>query len=149
VGGEFISHWRENESHYGLVGRECLCCNAKIFPPREICPHCNSENLRKFQFSGRGKIYSFTTIYDAPEGFEGQTPYSVAIIELDEGPKVTAQLVIERRNNGAGQKELITRMGNKEIPVKIDSRVRMVTRKLREIGKNGPILYSYKFEPDF
>ncbi len=80
--------------------------------------------------SGRGEIYSFSTMYNVPHGFEEQKPYTVALIKLDEGPMVTAQLT-----DIAG------------VDVKIGMRVEMVTRKLREDGQEGQIIYGYKFRP--
>ncbi len=80
-----------------------------------------------FQFSGKGEVYSFTTIQDAPAGFEEQAPYVLALIKLDEGPMLTAQLT------------------DLEGPVEIGMRVEMVTRKLRSEGPQGMILYGYKF----
>ena len=80
-----------------------------------------------FQFSGKGEVYSFTTIQDAPAGFEEQAPYVLALIKLDEGPMLTAQLT------------------DLDGPVEIGMRVEMVTRKLRSEGPQGMILYGYKF----
>ncbi len=80
-----------------------------------------------FQFSGKGEVYSFTTIQDAPAGFEEQAPYVLAIIKLDEGPMLTAQLT------------------DLDGSVEIGMRVEMVTRKLRSEGPQGMILYGYKF----
>lgn len=80
--------------------------------------------------SGRGEIYSFTTMYNVPQGFEEQKPYTIGLIKLDEGPMVTAQL---------------TDVDSKD--VKIGMRVEMVTRKLREDGNEGQIIYGYKFRP--
>ena len=80
--------------------------------------------------SGRGEVYSFTTMYNVPQGFEDQKPYTVGLIKLDEGPMVTAQL---------------TDVDSKD--VKIGMRVEMVTRKLREDGNEGQIIYGYKFRP--
>lgn len=80
--------------------------------------------------SGRGEVYSFTTMYNVPQGYEDQKPYTVALVKLDEGPMVTAQLT-----------DIDTR------EVKIGMRVEMVTRKLREEGDEGQIIYGYKFRP--
>jgi len=80
--------------------------------------------------SGRGEIFSFTTMYNVPQGYEDQKPYTVALVKLDEGPMVTAQL---------------TDIDAKD--VKIGLRVEMVTRKLREEGEEGQIIYGYKFRP--
>lgn len=82
--------------------------------------------------TGRGEIYSFSTMYNAPQGYEDQKPYTIALIKLDDGPMVTAQL---------------TDINPDE--VKIGLRVEMVTRKLREDGAEGQIIYGYKFRPLF
>jgi hypothetical protein len=81
-------------------------------------------------FSGTGEIYSFTTLFDVPQGFESYSPYSVALIKLDEGPLLSAQL---------------TDVDPEDI--RIGMRVEMVTRKLSEQGDTGLILYGYKFRP--
>ncbi|MCS6825228.1 MAG: Zn-ribbon domain-containing OB-fold protein [Caldilinea sp.] len=82
------------------------------------------------KLNGRGEVYSFTTMYSVPRGYEDQKPYTIALIKLDEGPMVTAQL---------------TDVDPQE--VKIGMRVEMVTRKLREEGEEGQIIYGYKFRP--
>ena len=41
---------------------------------------------------GTGEVYSFSVMYSVPKGYEDQKPYTVALIKLDEGPIVTAQL---------------------------------------------------------
>ena len=69
-------------------------------------------------------------MYNVPQGFEEQKPYVIAIVQLDEGPMVTAQLT--DINHEA---------------VAIGMRVEMVTRKLREEGSEGQIVYGYKFRP--
>lgn len=83
----------------------------------------------RYAFSGLGTVYSYTTVMDAPEGYEGQAPYLMAIVELDEGVKVSAQLT------------------DVDGPVQIGDRVEMVTRKLTTEGERGMIVYGYKFRP--
>ncbi len=80
--------------------------------------------------SGHGEIYSFTTMYNVPRGYEEQGPYTVALIRLDDGPMVTAQLTDVDAAD-----------------VAIGLRVEMVTRKLREDGDEGQIIYGFKFRP--
>ena len=46
-----------------------------------------------FQFKGLGKIYSFAVVRQAPEDFKRQIPYVIAQVELDEGTRLTAQIV--------------------------------------------------------
>jgi uncharacterized OB-fold protein len=129
---EIPRHWRLKGQRFGLVGKICTHCEAKIFPPREICPNCGSEVKTDFTFSGKGEIYSYTTIYEAPAGFDENAPYTVALVKLTEGPLVTAQL---------------TDLGNQD--VEIGMPVEMVTRRLRQDGdERAMLIYGYKFRPE-
>jgi uncharacterized OB-fold protein len=127
---EISRHWRLQQQRYGLVGEVCPHCEEKIFPPRDVCPKCGEEAKTLYAFSGKGEVYSFTTIYDAPEGYGENTPFTVGLIKLEEGPLVTAQL---------------TDVDNDK--VQIGMPVEMVTRKLREDGDRGMLVYGYKFRP--
>jgi uncharacterized OB-fold protein len=128
---EVPRHWRLRQQRYGLVGEVCPHCDAKIFPPRDVCPECGQDARQPFNFSGKGEVFSYTTIYDPPKGYEENSPYTVALVKLDEGPLVTAQL---------------TDLG--EEPVEIGMPVEMVTRRLRQDGdERGLIVYGYKFRP--
>jgi scaffold protein (connect acetoacetyl-CoA thiolase and HMG-CoA synthase) len=127
---EVARHWRLRQQRYGLVGEVCEHCGDKIFPPRDVCPNCAEEARTPFTFSGKGEVYSYSTVYDAPEGYEGQAPYTVALVKLEEGPLITAQLTDV--DNGH---------------VAIGQSVEMVTRKLRSDGDKGMIIYGYKFRP--
>ena len=123
-------HWRLKQQRYALVGEVCPHCAYRIFPPRDICPDCGEDARDIYKFSGRGKGYSHTTVYQAPAGPSENAPYPVAIVRLEEGPLVTAQL---------------TDLG--EEPVKIGTPVEMVTRKLGADGDRGMLVYGYKFRP--
>ena len=128
---EIPRHWRLKQQRYALVGEVCPHCDAKIFPPRDICPECGKDAKTTFAFSGRGEVYSYTTIFDAPAGYEATAPYTVALVKLVEGPIITAQL---------------TDLG--EEPVEIGMPVEMVTRRLRSDGdERGMLVYGYKFRP--
>ncbi len=123
-------NWRLRNQRYGLVGEVCERCGARLFPPRDICPQCGEPAAPSYTFSGRGEVYSFSTLYQAPQGYEEYVPYTVALIKLEEGPLVTAQLT----DVDPGE-------------VRIGMPVEMVTRKLREEGREGMIVYGYKFRP--
>jgi hypothetical protein len=128
---EISRHWRLRKQRYGLVGEVCPHCDAKIFPPRDVCPECGGEAKTLFNFSGRGEVYSYTTIYEPPQGYEDQAPYTVALVKLEEGPMVTAQLTDLDKGK-----------------VEIGTPVEMVTRRLREdSNERGIIIYGYKFRP--
>ncbi len=127
---EISRHWRLKKQRYSLVGEVCPHCEKKIFPPRDVCPYCSKEAKTPYAFSGKGEVFSFTTIYDPPQGYQEYAPYTVALVKLDEGPLITAQLTDVDNNK-----------------VSIGMPVEMVTRKLREDGDKGVILYGYKFRP--
>ena len=122
--------WRLQNQNYRLVGEECKRCGNKIFPPRDVCPECSKPAYEPYTFSGRGEVYSHTTVYNAPQGYSDYVPYAVALVKLEEGPLVTAQLTdIAPRD------------------VEIGMQVEMVTRKIREFGDDGVVVYGYKFRP--
>ncbi len=128
---EISRHWRLRQQRYGLVGEVCPHCDAKIFPPRDVCPSCAGEAKTPYVFSEKGEVYSYTIVHDPPEGFEANAPYAVALVKLDEGPILTSQLT-----------------DVEPAEVKIGQRVEMVTRKLREDGdERGMLIYGYKFRP--
>ncbi|MCL4489799.1 MAG: Zn-ribbon domain-containing OB-fold protein [Chloroflexi bacterium] len=127
---DLARNWRLKNQRYRLEGAACTVCGAKFFPPRPVCAECKSANLQPFEFSGHGALYSFTTLYQAPLGYEGNLPYAVGMIKLDEGPMIEAQLTDVNLED-----------------LKIGQRVEMVTRKLREFGPDGLIVYGYKFRP--
>ena len=85
-------NWRTRRQRYSLMGEVCNECGKAIFPPRDVCPHCAEPAQSLHQMSGQGEVYSFTTMYDAPAGFEAYLPYTVALVKLNEGPMLTAQL---------------------------------------------------------
>lgn len=128
---EIPRHWRLKKQRYALQGEICPHCEGKIFPPRDVCPHCGNDARTTFTFSGRGKIYSFTHVTEAPAGFEETAPYTVALVQLEEGPVVTAQLTDVDADE-----------------VEIGMPVEMVTRKIRsDSNERGIIIYGYKFRP--
>ncbi|MEA5077855.1 MAG: Zn-ribbon domain-containing OB-fold protein [Anaerolineaceae bacterium] len=130
---EVPRHWRLKQQRYALVGEVCPHCDYKIFPPRDVCPNCGGEAKTQYAFSGKGTVYSYTIMRDAPAGYEENIPYTVAVVALEEGPMVTAQL---------------TDLG--EQPVEIGMPVEMVTRKIRQDGdERGMLVYGYKFRPIF
>ena len=127
---EVSRHWRLNEQRYALIGENCDSCGTKLFPPRDVCLECEAPAKELYTFTGVGEIYSYTTVYEAPAGFAEYAPYTVALVKLEEGPVVTAQLTDVAKND-----------------LHIGMKVEMVTRKLRTDGPEGMIIYGYKFRP--
>ncbi len=128
---EVPRHWRLKQQRYALVGEVCPHCEGKIFPPRDVCPHCGGEAKTPYTFSGKGTVYSYTIMHDAPAGYDENVPYTVALVKLEEGPMVTAQLT-----------------DLDEQGVQIGMPVEMVTRRIRQDGdERGLLVYGYKFRP--
>ena len=85
--------WKAAKRHELLV-QHCRSCNQHIFYPREVCPGCLSSDLGWMKVSGRGRVYSYAVVRQAAHrGFRADVPYILAIIELDEGPRLTSNLV--------------------------------------------------------
>lgn len=125
------SVWRRIKAIYTIQGNMCETCGSYYFPPRPVCPECRRKGkLELYTFKGLGTIYSFTVVRQAPEDFKRQMPYVIAQVELDEGTRLTAQIVNVDIEN-----------------VKIGMRVRACFRKIKEFGQGGIIAYGYKFEP--
>ncbi|NHJ12759.1 MAG: Zn-ribbon domain-containing OB-fold protein [Candidatus Thorarchaeota archaeon] len=123
--------WRKIRSIYNLEGNVCKTCSTHYFPPRPVCPTCRRKGqLEPYKFKGLGKIHTFAIVRQAPDEFKRQIPYVVAQVELDEGARVTAQIVNVDPEN-----------------VEIGMRVRVCFRKITEYGQGGIIVYGYKFEP--
>lgn len=81
-----------------LVGTRCPFCDAVYLPPRVICPRCFSDDLEWTELSGEGKLAAFTSIYIAPtfmieQGYGREAPYLTGIVELDEGPMISARIL--------------------------------------------------------
>ncbi len=118
---------REMPQRYRLEAGKCKKCGKIFFPPRLICDNCKSRDFEKVKLSETGKIVTYTTIRVAPEQFNTQVPYNVAIIELNDGVRITAQVV-----------------DCKPEDVMIGKQVKLVFRKIQEEGSAGIICYGYK-----
>ena len=128
---DIVRTWRHIQQRYNLIGSKCTNCNGVYFPPRVICPECRRNGkIENIQFKGKGKIHSFSIVETPTDDFKTIAPYAVAIIELEEGAKLTSQLVDCNLNE-----------------IEIGDPVEMVFRKIREDGEDGVISYGFKFKP--
>jgi uncharacterized OB-fold protein len=79
-----------------LLLRACKACGARHFMPRYLCPQCWSDQLEWIDSAGRGTVHSFSIVHRAPTpDFGGQTPYVIAMIDLEEGPRMFTNIVGE------------------------------------------------------
>lgn len=85
-----------------LVIRSCKACGTRHFMPRLLCPECWSDQLEWVESPGLGTIYSFSMVHRAPTPeFGANAPYMIAMIDLDEGPRMFANIVGEDANEAA------------------------------------------------
>ncbi len=124
--------WRRLASHYRLSATRCTNakCNQIFFPPRRFCPKCGLETEENVSLSARGQVVTYTIIYTAPTGKELQAPYCMAIIELEDGISITAQIT------GIDPSEVFVGM-----------QVKVAFRKHGSFSKMGIIHYGFKFIP--
>ncbi len=81
-----------------LIGSHCLDCGAVATPQRHICPDCLGSNTEVVTFLGKGKLMAYTVIYVpssmmAEAGYDARNPYCVGVVALEEGPKISAQIL--------------------------------------------------------
>ncbi|RKX69118.1 transcriptional regulator [candidate division WOR-3 bacterium] len=123
-------HWREIPQRYRLEGNFCPDCNRYFLPPRLVCPGCGRKELTPKKLSRKGKIVTFTVIRVPPKTQELKTPYPVAIVETEEGARLTCQVC------DCEPSEL-----------RIGQEVEIVFREVMREGKTGVIMYGYKARP--
>ena len=90
---ESVPFWQAAKSHR-LETPHCRACGHYWFPPSRSCPQCLSADVEFKEVSGRGKVFSFV-IYDRVyhPAFATEVPYVVALVELDEGPRMISNIV--------------------------------------------------------
>ncbi len=77
-----------------LLIQHCEACSERPFPPRAHCPRCGSSPLAWQAVSGRGTVYSFTVAHRPTHPvFSDQSPMVVAVVELEEGPRMISNIV--------------------------------------------------------
>jgi uncharacterized protein len=86
-------YWEGLKEHRLLMQR-CDGCGEFWFPPSLLCPHCTSERFTWSELSGNGKVFSYVVYHRVYHpGFATEVPYTVAVIELDEGPRMLSNVV--------------------------------------------------------
>ena len=123
-------YWREIPQRYRLEAGKCKSCGEVYFPPRLICSKCKSRQFEAMKLSDEGSIVTYTVIRVGPSQFADQTPYAVGIVELDDGVRITTQIVECEFDKLA-----------------VGNRVRMEFRKIQQQGEAGILCYGHKCVP--
>lgn len=121
---------RLRAAYYRLEGSRCGKCGNDFFPPRAVCPACLSAAMTPVALPRRGRVISFTRVYQPPRGFASASTGITALVELARGVRVTAQL---------------TDLDPED--ARIGMEVEMVVRRLQADEERGLIVYGYKFRP--
>lgn len=140
----FTITWRFNPEFLRLKGSVCQECGKKHFPRRYVCPECGSRKLEDVQLSHLGTIKAAgVQNHHYKSGYDDITPQVHAIIKLDNGPHIEAEIVglsyiylKEQILNPSEDYGFYNFLKGK--------RVRMVIRRLRK-QDNGDVSYGYKF----
>jgi uncharacterized OB-fold protein len=82
---EYISEGR-------LMAAKCEDCEALLLPPRPLCNKCLSTNLKWHTLKGKGKLLTYTVIHIPPQQFQSMEPYTIGIVELEDGPRLPGML---------------------------------------------------------
>jgi uncharacterized OB-fold protein len=124
-------YWREIPQRYRVEANQCKNCGTKFFPPRLVCSECQSQELEKAKLSEKGKLLTYTVIRVPPHQFADQAPYAVGIAEMEDGVKLTGQIVDCDFED-----------------IKVGMSVKLEFRKIFQEGESGILCYGYKFVPN-
>lgn len=122
--------WRGMPQRYRYEAGKCKKCGRVFFPPRLICSSCKSRKFETIRLNRTGKVLTYTIIRVPPSQFKDEAPYAMAVVELEGGGRITAQIVdcdFEKLDIG--------------MSVKIEF------RRIQAEGEAGVIGYGYKCVP--
>jgi uncharacterized OB-fold protein len=84
-------HFWDGTARGELLLQRCRACRATYFPPQPFCPRCTSDDVEVVRASGRASLTSYVVAHRGAPGFEA--PYVIAVVELEEGPRLLTNLV--------------------------------------------------------
>jgi uncharacterized protein len=73
--------------------QRCTACREHYFYPRPFCPRCGSSEVEWVTASGRASLHSYVINYRPAPGFEDDAPYAIAVVALEEGPRMMTNIV--------------------------------------------------------
>jgi len=124
------SSWRDYPQTYRLEAARCEGCGKVHYPPRRVCNACQGREFAAVNLRRTGKVLTYTVIRTPDDRFAGEAPFAVGIVELDDGPRLTVQIV--------------------DIPpeeVRTGLAVKLEFRRLYAEGHSGIIEYGHKAVP--
>jgi uncharacterized OB-fold protein len=124
------SSWRHYPQTYRLEASQCKKCDKTFFPPRLVCSACSGREFETFAMKRTGTVLTHTVVRTPAPEYSGEAPFAVGIIQMDDGPRLTTQIV--------------------DVPmedIKIGMSVRLEFRRSYEEGEAGIIQYGHKAVP--
>ena len=84
-------HYWDGAKRGELLLQTCNSCSHTYFPPRPFCPECGSRDVQVVKASGKGRLYSYIINHMKAPGYE--PPFAVAVVELEEGPRIMTNIL--------------------------------------------------------
>lgn len=122
--------WREYPRRYRYEAAVCKGCGKWHFPARLICDDCKGQEFETKTMRRTGKILTYTVIRVPPAPFKDEAPFAVAVVEMDDGPRITTQVVDWQEDE-----------------LRVGQAVRLEFRRIQSDGEAGSIHYGYKAVP--
>lgn len=125
-------YWREIPSRYRLDATRCVDCGRVSYPPRRICPACQSDETRPLELSHEGRVVTCTVVHVPPGDFLMEAPYALAIVETPEGARMMVQVA-----------------DTDPAAVEPGMAVSLEFRLIRKEGRGGILCYGHKAVPAY
>ncbi|WP_062214517.1 Zn-ribbon domain-containing OB-fold protein [Streptomyces sp. NBRC 109706] len=104
-GTDHPADWQRRDGGWWLVASRCDGCANHAYPAADHCHRCGAEGpLPRVPIPARGRVYTHTRVHTAPAGFP--TPYTLAYVDLDDGPRVLGRLAEEPPTPAIGDQVL-------------------------------------------
>ncbi len=86
-------YWDALQSGH-LAFQRCQHCAHAWLPARAECPNCLHDTWQWTKASGRGRLVSWVVFHHAYHpAFKDRLPYNVALVELEEGPRLLTNII--------------------------------------------------------
>ena len=111
---DFIDNLEEGK----ITGTKCKRCGKTYFPPRADCYNCFNSEMEWFEVIGSGKLLSFSRLQYSPVGFEGDLPYTIALLDYGDYKvfgRADPSIAYEKLSVGMTMKAAVTKLDNEQL----------------------------------
>jgi uncharacterized OB-fold protein len=132
----FAEHLRAGR----IMASRCRACGHTSFPPRADCERCLAPEFEFVEISGRCRLYTYTCIHAAPSGFEAYVPYTIAVVDLEEGGRALAWIgrSLDRAELKIGMElRLVPRLHEEIEEIKVDYTLERIGAESRRADAPG------------